>query len=112
MDWAGMRYHRHLEAERIRKMPWKTQVGMIASELSRAYHLAQQGGGPEVIGCLHRAKELLGILESSPILPREAVPVLCETAKALASSRIQGASAEAEILYHKLMALYKAPPIH
>ncbi|MFH1726160.1 MAG: hypothetical protein ABII00_16245 [Elusimicrobiota bacterium] len=101
-----MKYHKHLSAERVRRMPWRTQVGMIASELSRVRHLSDQGGGPEVTGCLHRARELLGVLDSVPGLPREAAPKLAELARELSLSRLSEAPAKAETLYRELMALY------
>ena len=103
-----MRYHKQLTADRVRSMPWKTQIGMIASELSRASHLTEQGGGPEVLGCLQRARELLGVLESSPSVPRETALPLLKVAEELSLRRLSDASFNAGALYGRLMELYSA----
>ncbi len=103
-----MIYHKGLSADRVRNMPCKTQIGMIASELARVRHLSQQGGGPEVLGCLQRARELLGLLESSPSLPRQEALVLLEVAQDLSLPLLEKASSKAEVLYQRLMGLYSA----
>lgn len=81
---------------------------MVASELSRADSLARSGGGPEVEGCLARARELLGVLESCPTYPPHAAAVLAEAARGLCERRLSDAPAKAGPLYQRLMALYKA----
>jgi hypothetical protein len=79
---------------------------MIASELSRAYHLSEKGQSPELTGCLQRARELLGVLESSPAVPREAVGLLSHAGHVLMEKRLSEAPAQAHALYQQLMALY------
>lgn len=88
-------------------MPWKKQVGIIASELSRAGRLREQGGGPEVLGCLHRARELLGVLESASPLPAHAGAALAEVARELSFRRLEEAPSRADALYARLMSLYR-----
>lgn len=106
MDGAALRYHPNLTAERVRALPWRTQVGMVASELSRARHLSAAGGGPEVEGCLQRARELLGVLESSGSTPREAAQVLAGVAGELSLRRLADAPARSGEIYERLMSLY------
>ena len=108
MGGSGMRYHKNLSAERLRQMPWKNQVGLVASELSRAAHLRESGGGPEIAGCLQRARELLGVLESVPGVPAEAGLVLAAVAEDLSAARLGEAPAKAPGLYQRLMSLYSA----
>lgn len=103
-----MRYHKNLTAESLRRLPWRSQVGMIASELSRVRHLRESGGGPEIIGCLQRARELFGVLESSPRLPQEVAAVLAEFARELGQNRLANAPAKAGDFYQQLMALYRS----
>lgn len=100
-----MRYHRALAAERVRSMPWKTQVGMVASELSRAGQLFAQDGhsGPEIESCLNRARELLGVLESTSAAPLEAAGVLRQVSYELSSPRLSGCPPKAADLYSMLM---------
>ena len=64
-----MKYHKKLKREVALKYGWRKLLLMIASELSRANSLSQDGGGAEVNMCLMRAKELLGVLEIDPSLP-------------------------------------------
>ncbi len=69
-------------------MPWHVQAGMVACELSRAASLLDQGGGDEVNGCIRRARELMGILESAPAIPPGPLPALAEAARGLAARDI------------------------
>ena len=103
-----MRLHRTLSAERLRGLPWKTQAGLVASELSRAAHLHEAGGGPEVLGCLERARELLGVLESARGVPVEAAGVLLQVASDLSRRHLPEAPAQAARLYQRVMSLYSA----
>jgi len=66
-----MRYHKKLLRTKLEQLSWKIVLQMIASELSRALHLKKNGGRKEVENCLLRAKELLGVLESSSKIPAE-----------------------------------------
>jgi hypothetical protein len=103
-----MKYHKNLSAERVRAMPWKTQVGMVASELSRVANLVQSGGGAEVIGCLQRARELLGVLESLDSVPVDAGIAIAQVAKQLCQARLPDAPSQAAELHRRLMLLYSA----
>jgi len=89
-------------------MPWKTQVGMVASELGRTARLTETGGGPEVSGCLLRARELMGVLESLPTIPSETGLILSRIAEQLARGRLQDAPSKAQDLYCRLMAVYSS----
>ena len=86
-------------------MPWTTQVGMVASELSRVQGLLAQGGGPEIAGCLDRARELMGVLESTPTAPLPAALVLKEVAYQLSNSEVAMSGDNARDLYQRLMSL-------
>ncbi len=105
-----MNYHKNLSAERIRLLPSKTQIGMIASELSRTQHLLEQDGGADVYRCLQRAREILGVMESLPSLPKQAVPVLLEIARELSLPNLRQAAPKSGALYLRLMALYSVLP--
>lgn len=91
-------------------MPWKTQVGMVASELSRIDGLLGQGGGPEIQGCLDRARELLGVLESTSAAPIDAGVALNAVARSLSEARQDVTVTWARDLYGRLMALYQSQP--
>jgi hypothetical protein len=103
-----MIYHKQLAAQRVRALPWKTQIGMIASELSRVRNLQGPDAGPEVLGCLQRAREILGLLESSPAVPLKVALPLLKVAEELSLPRLGRAAGNAEALYRQLMALYSA----
>ena len=98
-----MRYHKALSAARLREMPWKTLVGMVASELGRTARLLDQGGGPEMAGCLQRARELLGVLESLSSVPAEPGLILAGIAEELAPSKLQDAPQKAREIHRRLM---------
>lgn len=66
----SMRYHKQLKRTDLVKYNWKTILKMAASEFSRASSLRNDGKGKELSNCLMRAKELLGILEINPSIPK------------------------------------------
>lgn len=101
-----MNRHKNLSADTIRRMPWKSQLGLVGSELARAEGLAAQGGGPEVAGCLERARELLGVAESCGSAPPDQGLELARISEELGASRLGEAPAKAGALYRRIMALY------
>ena len=65
-----MKYHKKLSRTDLAKYDWKIILMMAASEFSRANSLSGKGNGKELVNCLMRAKELLGILEINPAIPK------------------------------------------
>jgi hypothetical protein len=104
-----VRLHRHTSAERVRAWPPEVQVGHVASELSRAAALLDAGGRDEARMALLRARELLGVLETCPLLPAEWGAELVEAVRRLALDRLDDTDAAAwRDLQARLMALIGA----
>jgi hypothetical protein len=107
-----MRNHGGLTADRLRKMPWHERVGMVASELSRTDSLHRMGGGSGLEGCVARARELMGVVESSPDIPPDAAAALAGVARMMGRTRLLSERDLAGRLCGQLTGIYasaKAP---
>jgi hypothetical protein len=79
---------------------------MVDSELSRACSLLEQGGGAEVRGCLLRARELMGVLESQPVIPEEHGLRLLEVTRSMASPEFGRDSVGIRGMHETLSSIY------
>ena len=101
-----MKYHPNLQPARLRAMPWYRQLAMVDSELSRACNLLKQGGGAEVSGCLMRARELMGVLESQPVIPEEYGPKLLDVTRLMAIGRFGKSPGDIRDIHATLTSIY------
>ena len=101
-----MNHHKHLTAERVRQMPWTSQAGMVASELSRAGNLAKAQGTEEARRCLLRARELMGILETNPAIPPDQGIILAENARSMTMARLMADAGLVDRLCRNLTEIY------
>jgi hypothetical protein len=101
-----MKYHPNLQPARLRAMPWYRQLAMVDSELSRACNLLKQGGGAEVSGCLMRARELMGVLESQPVIPEEHGIRLLEVTRSMAHPEFGRDSGGIHGIHETLSSIY------
>ena len=107
-----MRYHRNTSAARVRAWPPAVQLGHAASELSRATSMLESGDGERARTALLRARELLGVLETSPALPEAWGGPLLDLVRGL-SMKNPGTADPASLrsIYGKAMALCGTAPV-
>ena len=79
---------------------------MVDSEIVRAKNLLEQGGGSEVTGCLQRARELMGVLESNPTIPERFGPDLLVLVRMLGDPSIIDNQAQIGQLHERLFQMY------